>query len=104
MKLYLIKEDSTNRYKVGITKQPIYKRMKQLQTGNSNEIVLVDYYDTDDKKLEQMVQGRLKKYQTQGEWFELPLDEVICFKKLCREVEEQLKFLRKENYFFKTNG
>lgn len=100
MKLYLIKEDGTDHYKIGITKQPIINRVRQLQTGCPHKIVLVDYYETNDKKLEQLVHARLKSFNTSGEWFNLPLDEVITFKKTCREVEEQLAYLRKHNHFF----
>ena len=103
MKIYLIKEDHTNHYRIGITKQLISKRIKQLQTGCPHKITLVDYYETTDKKLETMVHGRLKKFQINGEWFDLPLEEVITFKATCRDTEEQLKYLRKENYFFQTN-
>lgn len=35
-----------NTFKIGVTRSGIEKRIKQLQTGNSNEIYLVDFFET----------------------------------------------------------
>ena len=34
-------------FKIGVTRQPIEKRIKQLQTGNGSEIFLVNYHKTE---------------------------------------------------------
>ena len=36
-----------NVFKIGMTRGPVEKRIKQLQTGNSEEIYLVNCYETD---------------------------------------------------------
>jgi hypothetical protein len=99
MKIYLIKENDTNYYKIGVTKQPIYNRIKQLQTGNAHQITLVDFYETAYKKVEKFLHGKFKKYKVGGEWFDLPLEEVIRFKRSCRECEESYLFLKENNHF-----
>lgn len=46
--VYLIGEDeTTNRFKIGVTKcNDINKRLKKLQTGNSNELFIKHVYET----------------------------------------------------------
>ena len=62
--VYLLKEDGDNvMYKIGVTKSPkIEDRIKKLQTGNGNRIVLIDYFLTNKPfKLEKMLHT---KYST----------------------------------------
>lgn len=99
MKIYLIKEQDTNYYKIGITSLPIEKRIKQLQTGNAHHITLIDFYETKYKKVEQFVHGKFMHFKVKGEWFDLPLDEVIQFKRTCRCCEEEYLYLKEHNHF-----
>ena len=43
----LIQSGQDNTFKIGVTRGSIEKRIKKLQTGNSEEIFLVNYYETD---------------------------------------------------------
>ena len=46
--VYLLCELSENeRFKVGVTKRDINKRIKELSTGNSNEIHLVNKFESE---------------------------------------------------------
>ena len=47
--VYLIGEiDNKGRYKIGSTKaKDVNKRLKQLQTGNSSELFIKEYYETE---------------------------------------------------------
>ena len=46
--VYLICDSGhDNMFKIGVTKQPIEKRLKQLQTGNGSEIFLSAYHETE---------------------------------------------------------
>ena len=59
--VYLIGEiNSDNKYKIGSTRaKNINKRLKQLQTGNSNELFIKSFYETDKPfKLETMLHNR----------------------------------------------
>ena len=64
--VYLLKEDGDNvMYKIGVTKSPkIEDRIKKLQTGNGNRIVLIDCFLTNKPfKLEKMLHT---KYSTRN--------------------------------------
>ena len=71
-KIYLICNETTGRFKIGFSKNPS-SRVKSLQTGNDNVIVL--YYERSCKHYSK-VEANLKKdyaeFKTQGEWFEIP--------------------------------
>ena len=46
--IYLINEANTNKYKIGVTKaRTILRRQLELQTGNSNELILCRKFETD---------------------------------------------------------
>ncbi len=86
--VYLLCEygSSPERYKIGITRGDVEKRIKQLQTGSSNEIILISKYKSPHYlKIETNLHKEYSKYSTDGgsEWFELPTDEVFRFKEKC---------------------
>lgn len=87
------------KFKIGMTKQNIQKRIKELQTGNPNEIWVHSYYETDfPLKIEKMMHGRHASSNIKNEWFDLSVSQVINFKNECKQCEEILKAL-KENPF-----
>jgi hypothetical protein len=104
--VYLLLEVDKNgseRHKIGITKNDIGKRIKQLQTGNSNQISLLNSYNTSNYKLlEKILHKKFssKKTETNNEWFTLDNDEVNNFIKICGKIDEDLNFLKENNYFF----
>ena len=70
--VYLLKEDGDNvMYKIGVTKSPkIEDRIKKLQTGNGNRIVLIDCFLTNKPfKLEKMLHTKYSTSREEGEWF-----------------------------------
>ena len=91
--VYLINEYGSNpeRFKVGITKGDINKRIKQLQTACSNELLLINQYEsTHYLKIEKYLHRRYNKYSTDGgtEWFQLPLEEVFNFIPECTTAHD----------------
>ena len=89
-----------NTFKIGVTKGPIEKRIKKLQTGNGSEIFLSNYYETDYPFLiEKMMHQKHFSDKKLNEWFTLDTDTVVNFKKECEEFEEIIKSL-KDNPFF----
>lgn len=88
------------KFKIGMTRQKdINKRIKELQTGNPNEIWLHTYYETDfPLKIEKMLHFRHKMSNIKNEWFDMTVQEVLGFKKECQECEEILDTL-KDNPF-----
>ena len=74
--LYLIRDEFTGYIKIGISLNP-NKRIKQLQTGNSNELTLIysiqtEYYI----KLESTLHRHYKHLNIHNEWFDLTINEL----------------------------
>ena len=87
------------KFKIGLTKQNIQKRIKELQTGNPNEIWCHSYYETDyPLKIEKMMHGKHTSSNIKNEWFDLTVSQVLNFKNECKQCEEILKALE-ENPF-----
>jgi len=105
--VYLLLEtdkDGNERHKIGITKNWPEKRVKQLQTGNSNVIRLLQTYESPNyKKVEQWLHSRFSglKTETNNEWFKLNDDQVLGFQDICKKLDETIQLLLKENPFFK---
>ena len=65
-------------YKIGVTRGDINKRIKKLQTGNSSEIYLVSYYETEHPFLmEKMLHNKYINDNVLNEWFALKDEDVI---------------------------
>ena len=83
------------KFKIGMTKYQIEKRVVELQTANTNEIWVHSYYETQyPLKIEKMMHGRHASSNVKNEWFDLSVSEVINFKNECKQCEEILKALR----------
>jgi hypothetical protein len=85
-------------YKIGITTGQIDKRIKNLQTGNSNEIILLKFYKS--RFYRQIEKSLHKKYsylKTNGgnEWFMLPPNSIFDFVKDCQNINSQIEILVK---------
>lgn len=75
--IYIIGGDSPP-YKVGISKNP-KKRLKSLQTGSPYPLTihsLTETCITKTKLLETVIHRHLKHYRTNGEWFNVPLEDL----------------------------
>ncbi|QYB17692.1 hypothetical protein PV-S19_0328 [Pacmanvirus S19] len=70
--LYFIVElPYTDKVKIGISKNP-QKRLKQLQTGNPNKLIIYHMFESEDYKLlERTMHNICKDLKIIGEWFEL---------------------------------
>lgn len=100
--VYLIgEENEDNKYKIGSTKcKDINKRLKQLQTGNSNFLYIKEYYETSRPfKLESMLHYRYKKNNVIGEWFELNDNDIKEFKRECEKCQNIINTLKENPYF-----
>ena len=102
--VYLIGEkDNIRKYKIGSTKaKDINKRLKQLQTGNSCELYVKDYYKTEHPfKLEKMLHNHFKSSNLIGEWFELTKSNIDDFRGICEEKEKIIESLKHNPFYFK---
>ena len=83
------------KFKIGMTKGKIEKRISELQTGNPNEIWIHSYYETAyPYKIEKMMHSRHASSNVKNEWFELNVYDVYNFKNECKQCEEILKALQ----------
>jgi hypothetical protein len=104
--VYLLLETDENgneKYKIGVTKRNIEKRIRELQTGNSNKISVINHYESKNyKKVEKWLHGRYlsKKTLAQNEWFNLTSEDVLGFLDECKKAEAAFDLLR-DNPFFK---
>lgn len=90
-------------FKIGMTKSTIEKRISQLQTGNSNEIYISSYHQTNyPYKIEQMMHIKYGSSRVKNEWFDLTVEQVVNFRKYCDECEATLEVL-KDNPFIKLH-
>lgn len=91
-----------NTFKIGMTRGAVEKRIKQLQTGNGEEIYLVNYYETDYPFfVERLLHSKFCPKQKRNEWFYLDINDIVDFKKHCEEIEESAIAL-KDNPFSKN--
>ena len=89
--------------KIGVGKNPI-QRLRQLQTGSPNKLILLEVFSHNDKnyfKLEKKIHKHLKNYKVLNEWFSfvdyLQFEEFL----ICIETKYNLKaepqIARKQN-------
>lgn len=103
-KVYLISANypDSQYYKIGWTKRDPIKRLKELKTGNSQELELVDFFES---KWGPRIEANLHKYydrdRCQGEWFKLNPEQVSEFKEVCRKNHDIFELMSEENSFFK---
>lgn len=102
--LVQIDENGLEVHKIGITKNEVETRICQLQTGNSNQIRLLDYYSSENyRKIEHMLHRRFFSNKTlaKNEWFNLPDDFILRFKEECKKTDELITFMKANNPFYK---
>jgi hypothetical protein len=84
--IYLIFSTESGYYKIGISKNP-NRRIKQLQTGNGEELQLIDKFKTKYYlEVEKCLHGIYGPFRKHGEWFELGLVDVSDFQRKCQEM------------------
>ena len=102
--VYLIGEiNNDGRYKIGSTRaKKVDTRLKQLQTGNANELYIKESYETEYPfKLEKMLHNHFKSYSLMGEWFALSEDDTEAFKGICEEKSKIIQSLKDNPFYFK---
>jgi len=78
-----------NVYKIGVTKGTIENRIKKLQTGNSGEIYIINYYHTEHPFfVEKWLHKLFSSKKVMNEWFELSVDDISNFKEYCKKYDE----------------
>lgn len=100
--VYLLCDADSSLYKIGMTRGSVEKRIKKLQTGNGNDIFLVDYYETEYPFfIENTLHQRHWPEHKLNEWFKLTDKSVFNFKDECKKIEQMIIDL-KDNPFIKN--
>ena len=87
-------------YKIGVSKHP-KKRLKQLQTGNSSELKLIESYQSEHaNNVERALQRRYSYLKKEGEWFDLSIKEDVSFLTDCKQIEDSINILKKNGNVF----
>jgi len=92
--IYLILEVDANgneRHKIGFTKNDPEKRLKSLQTGNSNNLTLLKKFKSKNYQiLEKWLHGKFfnQKTEAENEWFTLTNEQVMSFETICQDYEK----------------
>ena len=97
MRVYLIKNNEDH-YKIGYSGRNVHKRMDELQTANGSELWLINEYKSGyARKIEAALHNIYSAYCVSGEWFRLPISEVVLFKKRAQDIENNLVALERKN-------
>lgn len=99
--VYLINEEGTENYKIGVTKKDINKRIKELQTGNGSRLILSSYFVSDKPyKLESMLHRKYEDRKAEGEWFYFDgLNAKQEFMESCKFYQGIINTLKDNPYF-----
>ena len=94
--VYLLKSDNgdCDLYKIGITKYKAEKRIKALQTGNGNDITVVETFESKyNNKIERALHRQHVLKRARGEWFELTNEDVKNFLINCQQLHDNFDLL-----------
>ena len=92
--VYLIRGND-GKYKIGIAKNPS-QRIKQLQTGNSDELQLIETYQTENAyKVESALHHQYGHVRQHGEWFDLSISDEASFKQKCERIDKSIMILKR---------
>ena len=104
-KIYILSSENNGEkvFKIGYTKNKVEDRVKQLKTGNSNDIsieyILGESYFS--HKIEAYLHKMLESKKVDGEWFILSSEDIDKCKEIFNKLDESYQFLNKSNEFFK---
>jgi predicted GIY-YIG superfamily endonuclease len=88
-KIYLIQQENSSLYKIGITGKSAKDRLKELQIGNGNSLsILYEFETIHNFKLEKALHAHYRLKNVMPEWFELSSSEVKEFLNVCKRYEE----------------
>lgn len=101
--VYLICDNANEKYKIGVTKQDINKRIKKLQTGNCTELFVVNHYKTEYPfRMEKMLHNKFNVKRVLNEWFDLSNHDVCNFLEYCKEIDKTIQFMKDNPFFAKS--
>jgi len=98
-KVYLIRGND-GRYKIGTSIKP-NKRIRQLQTGNSDELDLIHIYESNNALIiETSLHNRYSYDRKKGEWFDMSIVDEVRFLDNCKSIDDAINTLRNMGNIF----
>lgn len=95
--LQCTEDDGTIRYKIGVSKN-VKKRIKQLQTGNVYDIVLLEsFYSNYATRIESNLHNLYSHQKNKREWFDLNKEQVESFQNICEKYEKSFDLIISNN-------
>lgn len=92
--VYLIRQGHDDLYKIGSTRKHPQDRLRELQTGNPEELHLIAHYKTEHfQKIEHLMHIAHEKYHVTREWFRFDLSMEDEFITECESKEAAAKIL-----------
>lgn len=101
--LYLLKCDFGDEvlYKIGFTKRSVENRVKELKTGNANEIKIISVFQSKWAiKIESTLHRLYSSKRVDGEWFELNQGDVKSFMDNCQMHHDNLELISTSNTYY----
>jgi hypothetical protein len=105
--VYLICSEFEGRrlYKIGYTRRPIEKRIKEIKTGNGSDIYLVDSFKSKwGTKIESQLHRFFKSRKVNGEWFDLRDEDINSFLERCKSTHDMLELITTNNTYYLETG
>jgi hypothetical protein len=92
-------------YKIGYTRRPIEKRVKELKTGNAADFYIVDSFSSKwGTKIESVLHRTYRSKKVNREWFDLSEKDVNNFKKECEKMHNNFEIIYKNNTYYIEKG
>jgi len=102
MFIYLLKSEDNGYYKIGKTINP-EKRIKSLQTGNPEKIIIISKVNVESRfssKIETAMHSQYSYAHKNGEWFDLDINDEVLFESNVKKIENNLLILEIEGNHF----
>lgn len=92
-------------HKIGYTRRPVEKRIKEFKTGNASDIYVVDSFHSQwGTKIEAHLHKIYKSKKIEGEWFYLNEEDILDFTKNCKRIHDNLTLISEQNTYFLDKG
>lgn len=101
--VYLLKCDFGDEvlYKIGFTKRAVASRVKELKTGNANDIKIISIFTSEWAiKIESTLHRLYSSKRIDGEWFELNTKDADAFMQNCQTHHDNFELLSTENTYY----
>lgn len=91
MDIFYVIRNNSNHYKLGITNRDANTRLKEFETGNSEELFIVKtFFTKHGRTFESTMHRRFKHKHLKGEWFELDEKDLNTLDDILSETEKNL--------------